>query len=68
MNRVDRLRQQRERECKLRLPEKYIVKGESLFDRARKFGINPNDRATGNREKRRQNIKETIREERKKVI
>jgi hypothetical protein len=45
-------------------PKNYIVKGESLFDRGRKFGMECNNPEMGNRERRRKNIKEAIRTER----
>jgi hypothetical protein len=65
MDKQVRKEMQKRREGALKLPEKYIVKGESLFDRARKFGWAVNDTLSGNRETRRSDIKEAIREERK---
>lgn len=48
-----------------KIPKNYVVKGESLFDRARKFGMSVNSFGL-NRASCRKDIKEAIREERRK--
>jgi hypothetical protein len=66
LHKQDRIYLQRERERKLKLPKVYLVKGDSLFERGRKFGLAVNDANIGNRATRREAIKKAIKEERAK--
>lgn len=65
MNKEDRKQAQKKREAALILPDKYVVKGESLFERARKFGWAVNDPLSGNRAQRRKDIRDAIIEDRR---
>jgi LysM repeat protein len=65
MHKQDRLRLQRRRESELKLPDRYIIKGDSLFEIARKFGWAVNDPNMGNRQHRRSEMKGAIKEEKK---
>jgi hypothetical protein len=66
MNKTDRRTAQKEREKGLKLPKEYIVKGDSLFEKGRKWGLPVNDPVLGNRARRRDEIKNALREERKR--
>ena len=60
LNKATRYEIQDARVVSLKLPDKYIVKGESLFERGRKYGLAVNDAAWGNRSDRRGYVRDAI--------